>query len=345
MDRTFNCDRKRAAEIWKFIAEHDNGVTNFHFEISGDMLSDEEMDILEKLRPGSVQLEIGVQSVNMETLREINRKTDLKKLKENVGRIREAGNIHIHLDLIAGLPFENMESFKNSFNEVYAMRPHQLQLGFLKVLKGTVMEKKSAGYGIRYTSKPPYEVLGTEWLDYDDIRKLKGIEEMVECYYNSGQFVSTLNILSEEYENPFEMFENMAEWYEENGLAMMNISRNSRYEYLIEFARVSIYKDRETKFKEFEEAAAMDYYSRENAKNRPLFLRKNYVSKEEEKTFYRNEERIPCLLKDMGTDNADARMLRSVTHIERIKDGYVIFDYTKRDAVTGNVRLIRTSTL
>lgn len=345
VDRTFNCDRKRAAEIWKFIAEHDNGVTNFHFEISGDMLSDEEMDILEKLRPGSVQLEIGVQSVNMETLREINRKTDLKKLKENVGRIREAGNIHIHLDLIAGLPFENMESFKNSFNEVYAMRPHQLQLGFLKVLKGTVMEKKSAGYGIRYTSKPPYEVLGTEWLDYDDIRKLKGIEEMVECYYNSGQFVSTLNILSEEYENPFEMFENMAEWYEENGLAMMNISRNSRYEYLIEFARVSIYKDRETKFKEFEEAAAMDYYSRENAKNRPLFLRKNYVSKEEEKTFYRNEERIPCLLKDMGTDNADARMLRSVTHIERIKDGYVIFDYTKRDAVTGNVRLIRTSTL
>ena len=118
-------------------------------------MSDEEMDILEKLRPGSVQLEIGVQSVNMETLREINRKTDLKKLKENVGRIREAGNIHIHLDLIAGLPFENMESFKNSFNEVYAMRPHQLQLGFLKVLRGSAMYDRAAEYGCIYKKKEP----------------------------------------------------------------------------------------------------------------------------------------------------------------------------------------------
>lgn len=345
VDRTFNCDRERTAEIWRFIAEHDNGVTNFHFEVSGDILNDEELKILEKLRSGNVQLEIGVQSANIQTLCEINRKTDLMKPKRTVDRIRKMGNVHAHLDLIAGLPFEDISSFEISFNEVYMMRPHQLQLGFLKVLKGAPIEKRREEYGIKYTSKPPYEVLGTKWVDYGDIRKLKGVEEMVECYYNSGQFINAIDMLVREYKSPFNMFAEIADWYEKNRLTMMNISRNSRYEYLIRFAKESVYSSRDKEFKNFEEAAVLDYYSRENAKNRPLFLKENRVSKEEEKAFYRKEEKSLHLLEGIGLDNADARKLRSFTHIEKIKDGYVIFDYTRIDPVTGNAHMIRTKAL
>lgn len=186
--------------IWQFIKEHDNGVTNFHFEIAADILDEEQLSLLETLRPGLIQLEIGVQSTNDTTIDAINRRMDLKMVSENVARIKKkTDNIHQHLDLIAGLPFEDYTSFGNSFNDVYAMKPDQLQLGFLKVLKGSYMEEVSKEYGIIYKAKPPYEVLYTKWLPYDDVIRLKGVEEMAEVYYNSGQFKETLAFLEHFY--------------------------------------------------------------------------------------------------------------------------------------------------
>lgn len=345
IDRTFNCDRQRAVDIWKFIKEHDNGTTNFHFEIAGDILDEEEIEILSNMRVGNIQLEIGVQSSNEDTLCEINRNADLGKLKENVGKIIKNGNINIHLDLIAGLPFEDIESFEKSFNEVYAMKPHQLQLGFLKVLKGTDIEKKRTDYGFKYTSKPPYEILETKWITYGDLKKLKDIEEMVERYYNSRQFTKTLELLSGKYESPFAMFAELARWYEKHEKAMINISRQGRYKKLIAFARQYVYEIQDEEFERFKDAVAVDYYSRDNDKSRPAFLKERGVSKEEEKAFYTKEEKMEGLLKETVRNLSDVRRLRGITHIEKVHDGYIIFDYTKRDPVTGNVHMIKTEKL
>ena len=195
VDRTFNCKHEHSIAIWKYIMEHDNGITNFHFEIAADILNEEELELLEQMRPGLVQLEIGVQSTNPKTIKEIHRVMDFKKVSRIVRRIQDKGNVHEHLDLIAGLPYEDVESFAHSFDDVYALEPEQLQLGFLKVLKGSYMEEKKDDYGLVYKGQPPYEVLYTKWLPYEDTLRLKGIEEMVETYYNSRQFCYTLPYL------------------------------------------------------------------------------------------------------------------------------------------------------
>lgn len=188
VDRTFNCKKEHAMEIWKYIKEHDNSITNFHFEIAADLLTEEEIGLIAAMRPGLIQLEIGVQSTNERTLQEIRRKTSFQEICKKVRAVAEGENVHQHLDLIAGLPYEDYKSFQKSFCDVYALRPQQLQLGFLKVLKGAYMEEMADAYGCVYKSKEPYEVLKTKWLTYGEISRLKGIEEMTEVYYNSGQF-------------------------------------------------------------------------------------------------------------------------------------------------------------
>ena len=217
IDRTFNCKHSHAMEIWQYIYEHDNGVTNFHFEIAADILNEDEWKLLSKLRPGQVQLEIGVQTTNAQTLEEIRRITNMDKLKENVARLRELHNIHLHLDLIVGLPFEDKASFINSFHEVYAMKPDDLQLGFLKVLSGSYIGEKTLDYGIVYESNPPYEVLSTNWISYEDVIGLKRVEEMLELYHNSGQFVNTIAFLEKRFETPFALYEALADFYEKRG--------------------------------------------------------------------------------------------------------------------------------
>ena len=234
VDRTFNCKKDHALPILRHILEHDNGVTNFHFEIAADLLDEDYFALLEKLRPGAVQLEIGVQSTNERTIQEIRRKTDFGKVAAAVKRILKQGNIHVHLDLIAGLPYEDMTSFQKSFNDVYALLPDQLQLGFLKVLKGSAIEKKAAEYEIRYTALPPYEVLSTNWLSYEDICHLKQVEEVLEIYYNSGQFSNSLKYLSSYFDTPYEMYEYIAAWYEAHGLFGIRQSRVQKYETLLE---------------------------------------------------------------------------------------------------------------
>lgn len=310
IDRTFNCNHKHALEIWNYIYEHDNGVTNFHFEVEGDILNEEEIALLNKMRPGLVQLEIGVQSTNPVTLKEINRFTDFENLKTIVEKINSGKNIHQHLDLIAGLPYEDYSSFQNSFNDVYALRPNQLQLGFLKVLKGSLMHEKAKEYGIFYTEKPPYEVLYSKWLSYEDVLRLKKIEEMVEIYYNSNQFTHTLSVLEKSFTHPFAMFERLADYYEEKGYFINSPARAYRYEVLLEFA-YSVDGKKEALYKEL---LTFDMYLRENLKSRPSFAGATEPEKERIREFYRKEEENPCYLQ--GYEEYNAKQTSKMTHME-----------------------------
>lgn len=271
VDRTFNCKHEHAMEIWKFIKEHDNGVTNFHFEISADLINEEELELISDMRPGLIQLEIGVQSTNEATIQEIHRTMKLERLKSVVSRISSFGNIHQHLDLIAGLPFEDYDTFKKSFDEVYALCPDQLQLGFLKVLKGSYMYAHAKEYGILYHNNPPYEVLSTKWLSYEDVLRLKNVEEMVEVYYNSHQFEMGVKVLEVHFESAFDLYQRLGDFYEEKDYDKMSHSRIRRCEILLEFAEVLWINcaDKEDRMCCLKEALVYDLYSRENCKSRP----------------------------------------------------------------------------
>ena len=330
VDRTFNCRHDHAMAVWEYIREHDRGKTNFHFEIAADLLNEEELRLINSMRPGLIQLEIGVQSVNPRTIREICRRMDLDKVRSNTARIREAGNVHQHLDLIAGLPYENIESFERSFNEVYGMRPEQLQLGFLKVLKGSLMHEKAEEYGILYQDRAPYEVLSTRWLSYGEIIRLKKVEEMVEVYYNSAQFTNTLRRLEGHFPSAFAMYEALGAYYEKNGLYGMNHSRIARYEILYRFLCGSGVKNPE----EYRQWLTLDLYLRDNVKNRPAFLGESAVEKQEAADFYKREAQEHRFLK--GYEAYDSRQMRKMTHLERIGGKLLLFDYRNRSPLTGD---------
>ncbi len=265
VDRTFNCNHEHAMAIWRYIKENDNGITNFHFEISADLLTQEEIELIGTMRPGLIQLEIGVQSTNPRTVEEIRRVMNLERLEEVVSRIKEKGNIHQHLDLIAGLPYEDYESFQASFDRIYRLHPQQLQLGFLKVLKGSYMYEQKKEYGLVYHTRPPYEVMATNWISYDEILQIKNVEEMLEVYYNSGQFEVTMQILEQTYESSFQMFLELGQFYEENGLFFLNHSRIRRSEILLGFVKERDFEHVEL----YQEALTFDLYYRENMKSRP----------------------------------------------------------------------------
>lgn len=343
VDRTFNCKHDHAMAIWRYIQEHDNGVTNFHFEISADLLNEEEMELIARMRPGLIQLEIGVQSTNPDTIREIKRTMRFDKVAEIVKRINEAGNVHQHLDLIAGLPFEDYESFGKSFDDVYALQPEQLQLGFLKVLKGSYMKEHEKEYGLVHKSQPPYEVLYTKWLSYEDVLKLKRVEEMVEVYYNSGQFTYTLAHLVHAFQTPFAMYEALGAYYEACGLHTVSHSRVSRYEILLDFA-LQYDKEREELYREL---LIFDLYLRENMKNRPEFAGEYTVVKEELSAFYEVESKNHHYLK--GYESYDKRQLRKMTHMERFrydvsgtgerKENRILFDYRNRNPLNYQAKI------
>ena len=330
VDRTFNCRHDHAMAVWSYIKEHDRGITNFHFEVAADLLDEEEIRLIHEMRPGLIQLEIGVQSANEETIREIRRKMDLGRIKRTTARIREGGNVHQHLDLIAGLPYENYASFIRSFNQVYAMKPDQLQLGFLKVLKGSLMHEKAQEYGLVYQDRPPYEVLSTKWLSYGDIIRLKQVEEMVEVYYNSAQFRYTLTHLEQEFSSPFSMYEALARHYDSAGLLKVSHSRLARYEILYQFIRKHSVKNEE----EYREWLTLDLYLRDNVKNRPDFLGESRVSGEEAAAFYKKEAEEFRYLK--GYEGFDRKQLRKMTHLERVQGRLLLFDYRSRNRLTND---------
>ena len=353
VDRTFNCNHQHAMGIWKYIQEHDNGVTNFHFEVSADILTEEEIALLSHMRPGLIQLEIGVQSTNPETIRAINRSMNLEKLENAVNRINAGHNVHQHLDLIAGLPYEDYETFGTSFNRVYRMEPEQLQLGFLKVLKGSLMHDKAPEYGICYLDKPPYEVLYTKWLPYEDLQRLKKIEEMVELYYNSNQFCNTLRFLVKQFASPFAMFEALADFYEQKGYFTNSPARVYRYQVLLEFA---LEQSRELEAV-FRELLTYDLYLRENAKSRPEFAKDLVPYKEIFRQFYEKEEQERKLLP--AYEGYDHKQLAKMTHMEVFRypvweknlwkimsasegeeEHTVLFDYRERDPLTFEARTV-----
>ncbi|WP_432627365.1 B12-binding domain-containing radical SAM protein [Brotaphodocola sp.] len=338
VDRTFNCKKDHAMEIWRFIRDQDNGITNFHFEIAADLLDEDELELLSTMRPGLVQLEIGVQSTNERTLEAIHRKTDIDEIREVTARINSWGRIHQHLDLIAGLPWEDLESFRHSFDDVYRMEPEQLQLGFLKVLKGSCMEEMTQECGLQYASAPPYEVLSTRWLPYGDVLTLKQIEEMVEVYYNSRQFCLTLRELEKEYESPYSMFREMADYYEAHQLFEVNHSRMARYEILWDLLAERFPGKQEC----FRDLLMCDLYLRENIKSRPSFAPDPGSWKEETRRFFRQEEQNPHYLKHY--EGYDSRQMARMAHLERLSDGsYRLFDYKKRDPLSRNAGMIQIS--
>lgn len=344
VDRTFNCVHEHAMAIWKYISEHDNSVTNFHFEISADILRPEEIALLNQMRPGLVQLEIGVQSTNPDTISVIDRVMNVERLEQIVASIRRGKNIHQHLDLIAGLPGEDYNSFRNSFDRVYGMKPDQLQLGFLKVLKGSPMEERAGDYELVYTSQPPYEVLKTKWLSYEEVLRLKQVEEMVELYYNSNQFRYTLAVLEKDFPEPFAMFEQMAAYYREKGYFLNSPARAYRYQVLYDFA-LSVSPGRKELYREL---LVFDLYLREKVKSRPEFAGETGEDeKEYQRAFYLREEREHRYLK--GYEEYDHRQLAKMTHLEHFTypvwdpeaagkgvrtSGSVLFDYRNRDALT-----------
>lgn len=354
IDRTFNCNRQHAIAIWQYIYEHDNGITNFHFEISADLLQEEELQLLNRMRPGLVQLEIGVQSTNGRTIKEINRTMELEKLAYAVKRVQQGGNIHQHLDLIAGLPYEDYHTFRNSFNAVYAMQPNQLQLGFLKVLKGSQMFHEQEKRALIYKNHAPYEVMATKWLTYDEILELKKVEEMVEVYYNSDQFEYSLAFLMHFYTSPFDFYKALGDYYEEHNLHGVHHARIARYEILLKFVEESNPQLAEP----LKDLLVYDLYLRENMKSRPGFARDLEPYKEQYHSFYGAQEKINkgelqdwkgkqgCLT---GYKGYQARQLARMTHIECV--GYdlkclvetgeqipctqhILFDYMERNPLT-----------
>ena len=328
VDRTFNCRHDHAMEIWRFVKEHDNGITNFHFEISADLLNEEELALIHDMRPGLIQLEIGVQSTNETTIREIHRTMKLELLKDIVRKIQGGENIHEHLDLIAGLPYEDYATFAKSFDEIYELKPNQLQLGFLKVLKGSYMYEHAAEYEIVYHAKTPYEVMKTKWLSFDDVLKIKQVEEMLEVYYNSGQFEITMKVMEPLFDSAFAMFQELGAFYEEKGYFGMSHSRIRRAEILLEFMREQ--KSEDAVLQMLEESLTFDLYYRENCKSRPFwapspaqfkeqtrYYCKNGVKSHVEPFHYRFPEKSKKALNEIP-----ARLKQPV---------YMLFDYENRD--------------
>ena len=333
VDRTFNCKKSHALAIWRYLLEHDNGVTNFHFEISADLIDEEELEVMEQMRPGLIQLEIGVQTTNPDTITEIRRKMNLDRLKQVVDKINSFHNIHQHLDLIVGLPYENYERFCQSFDDVYWMRPEQLQLGFLKVLTGSYMAEKTQDYGLLYHQEPPYEVLATKWLDYGQVLRLKAVEDMVEVHYNSGQYTETLREMEQHWASPYAMFEALADYYERLGYTGIAINRLTRYEILFGFLQ----ETEPEKTERYRDLLTYDLYLRENIKSRPAFLRDESPWKTLRREFFQGEEKEPKYLK--GYEGYDSRQMAKMAHLEVFGDGrVVVFDYKNRDPLTYNAK-------
>ena len=354
VDRTFNCNRDYAYEIWRYIGEHDNGVTNFHFEIGGDLLREKDFELLKTFRPGLVQFEIGVQSTNPDTIKAIRRTMDLKKLADCVARVHEAGNIHEHLDLIAGLPYEGYASFRHSFEDVYAMKPDQLQLGFLKVLEGSYMNEVKDSYDIQFSSYPPYEVLSTRWLPYEDLKRLKAVEEMVEVYYNSFQFSASMTYLRTLFSMAFDMYVALSMHYREKGYFSCQHSRLSRYEILWEFLCEAEWSEEAREI--LRQTLTYDLYARDYVKNPPAFVpERSHEYQQKVRDFLTKECEQPTVLS--GYEKYQPKQLFNMIYVQQftvnipklLKTGKVetgeahslVFDYQKRNPLTHSAEVIR----
>ena len=351
VDRTFNCEHEHAMAIWKYIYEHDNGVTNFHFELSADLLQEEEIEYMKRFRPGLVQFEIGVQSTNPDTMKAIHRPGNLERLQNRVAEIHRAKNIHQHLDLIAGLPYEDYASFKRSYNDVHAMEPDQLQLGFLKLLKGSPIEKEQEKFGIVSGKQPPYEVLQTPWLPYADLLRLKQVEEMTERYYNSLQFEASRRYMERLFETPFDFYQSLGEYFQRHDYVRSQQSRMQNYQILLEFLE----EEQKGNVGLLKQLMSYDLYARENLKSRPFFAKddSNPQWRRTEQRFYQtfgqSEKYLP------GYQAYEWKQILRMTHLERFdydvlqyleegklecKKSVLLFDYQQRNPLNKQARVV-----
>lgn len=333
IDRTFNCRKSHAMAIWKYLHEHDNGVTNFHFEMTADLIDQETIDFLKTVRKGLFQFEIGVQSTNPHTIQAINRNVDFEKLSGIVKQMKEGGNIHQHLDLIAGLPYEDYASFGRSFNDVYGLEPEQLQLGFLKVLKGSMLHQKQNDFNIVYHDTAPYEVLTTHMLSFADTLRLKYIEEMVEIYYNSGKFLHTLAYLVPLYESPFAFFEALSQFWLAEGCQYKSLSKLGLCDVLWDFVR----KNEKVDLQKFQWALKFDIALHEKPKKLPAWLKVGGNGQE--------YERITAKLVQkylLGYADAEKKILIKQTYLDVFGEENpkaVLLDYGHKDLL-GNAEYL-----
>ncbi len=346
VDRTFNCNKAHALNIWKYIIENDNGITNFHFEISADLLDDEMLCILKDARKSQIQFEIGVQSTNLSTLDHIKRKTNLTKLFVNVDKLSQMGNIHLHLDLIAGLPEEDYDSFGRSFDDVFSHYPAQLQLGFLKLLKGSGLREKAEEFGIAYNDNPPYNVLFTKDISFGQMLELHTIEELVETYYNSNKFMFSIRFISSLYDRPFCLFEKLVSFWRENGFDKAPNGKEKIYEILFDFCS----EKHQDNIKEIRDLLMFDLLMADNIKNTPSWLGQIPECNNVSRQFYNNHQAVARSLPEYSSYTAQqlSRMCAIKVFDFNIpkwaKNGfkelkksttYVLFDYKTRLDVPG----------
>ena len=350
VDRTFNCSKKHAMAIWKFLHENDNQITNFHFEISADLLDDEMMDFLGTVRQGLFQFEIGVQSTHFETLSIIQRKSNLERLYENVYKLKGANNIHLHLDLIAGLPKESYSRFKQSFNDVYCLQPEKLQLGFLKVLKGSGLETIKEKYGIIYRDEPPYEILATDDLSYEKLEQLKLVEEMVDHFYNSGNFTYSIRVLESYFSDPFAFYEELSHYWEQKGYHTVKHSKIALYNFIYLFAK----HHKLEQLERIGDLLKLDLCLQEKVKKYPKWMEQSWDYKDSIYDFYKEGKNISLYLPQLR--KYSSKQISRMAHIERFrydvtqiiegkkimidkKETFMLFNYYDRDKMRHNARV------
>lgn len=317
VDRTFNCNKKHAMMIWEYIIEHDNGKTNFHMEITADIMDEEMLNLLKRARAGLFQFEIGVQSTNNETMKAIKRMVDFERLSAVVKKIKKMGNIHQHLDLIAGLPFEGYTSFRTSFNDVYALEPEQFQLGFLKLLKGSGLRKDAEKYGIVYREKATYEVLFTRELSFEHVLRLKLVEEMIEKYYNSAKTLYTLRYCVLKFPTPFDFYQALGDYWKEKEYHKVQHNKMELYTIFYEFSKTSpLLKTYSSIIKGL---LKLDMFLFEPVKTLPDWLEEEKeIWKERKRHFYNNEDN-----RNLYFSNLEQYTLKQISRMSSIQ----IFDF------------------
>lgn len=316
VDRTFNCNKKHALFVWNFIMKNDNFKTNFHMEITADLMDESTLELLKMARKGLFQFEIGVQSTNVKTIEAVKRDTCFNRLSEVVKSIKKGSNIHQHLDLIAGLPYESYDSFQNSFNEVYALEPEQFQLGFLKLLKGSGLRRDASKYGIEYRENAPYEFLSTNELHFSEVIKLKLVEEMVESYYNSGKALNTLKFLIQFFDTPFAFYEALANYWKSMGYDKVQHSKMELFGILYDFSFST--PKLKTRIQFIKSLLRMDIYVGDAVKTLPPFLIDNESidenTKKKIRAFYESNENRSKYFQEFST--YQPRQLYRMCHIE-----------------------------
>ena len=346
VDRTFNCKKEHAMGIWKYLVEHDNGVTNFHFELTAHLIDDEMIAFLSTVRQGLFQFEIGVQSTNEDTIKEIRRATSTDKLLDICRRIDASKNIHLHLDLIAGLPHEGLDSFGRSFDRVMSIRPQQMQLGFLKILKGSYMAQMAESYGMIWSKKAPFQVYRTNWISYDEMLVLKAMEDMVETYYNSGLYDTAIKFCLDREVSDFAFFRDFGQFWRAHDFHKKNQSPEEKITILRDFF-LSRRKENKELLPVFEQLCLYDICRHSRPKKLPdwLSISKNLEYRLEINSFFDLPETIPTLLPEYA-DEPEPKKVQKMAHLQvfscdphslEAKETAILFNYRAPDLL-GNAR-------